>query len=328
MKTWANQYYSHTFKGPGLVVASAPVTTGIDSFLADASAISGLANAFIAILTPIATYAANKYDADERNAAVDKFLSDSKNYAPLILMANGLAKPAAVLAQKSKYQALGQFSEKLAALRQSKVDLSKLKVGDDKSCIDVVKSSAGESEQFGVETSAATAPGDPKLHFAGVPSWITAEMKVYADNVPTDAKVLSVDSKTGTVTMSADSGAAGVPKGATVRFTFFTATDNFISCVAQGWKQVSSAASDAVTAATAYDTIADIPGDQLTNAVAGIEKDVKQKLPWPASKAPASAQAAAQLVAFGQAMASAFSSDNLQKVQTELDLVKTKFDIK
>jgi hypothetical protein len=143
---------------------------------------------------------------------------------------------------------------------------------------------------------------------------------------------VTVKSKTPTsITMSANASSDSIGKGSSidVEFSgFYAASDDSIFCFAQAWKQVSSAAADAVTAATAYDTIADAPDDELMSAIRSIESGLTKQQPWPTSTAPASAQAAAQLVAFGQAMSSSFSSANLQKLQSELDLVKSQFGAK
>ena len=361
LKNWAADYYDIKEKLHGLLASSSPPASGIDGFLADVSAISGLANAIVAIITPLVKYAANAHNAVEINTVVDGYLHNAKEnngtVESVMKAAADLASAVTDLTNKSRYQAVGQFAEKLAAVREVPIDLSKLKEGD-KLCVDLIKTPTEESEKFPVatdaatpasntvlhfdtvpgwiqpgmniygagiqvktadqplqttvasfagpivvmstkagkfgvakgtvvefasdkdhaelETSAATPADDATLHFETLPSWIASGVKISGkkpNTIPDKATVVSVGNSE--VVMSVAAVGGGVAAKGTVQFTFPKFTDGFVSCFAQAWKQISPAVSDAITAATAYDVIAQASDNKLTAAITSVKTEIE-----------------------------------------------------
>ena len=361
LKNWAADYYDIKEKLHGLLASSSPPASGIDGFLADVSAISGLANAIVAIITPLVKYAANAHNAVEINMVVDGYLHNAKEnngtVESVMKAAADLASAVTDLTNKSRYQAVGQFAEKLAAVREVPIDLSKLKEGD-KLCVDLIKISNGRErkisccdrrgdagEQYSaafrygarvdparnehlrrrnqvktadqplqttvasfagpivvmstkagksgvakgtvvefasdkdhaeLETSAATPADDATLHFETLPSWIASGVKISGkkpNTIPDKATVVSVGNSE--VVMSVAAVGGGVAAKGTVQFTFPKFTDGFVSCFAQAWKQISPAVSDAITAATAYDVIAQASDNKLTAAITSVKTEIE-----------------------------------------------------
>mgnify|MGYP006873845815 CR=1 FL=1 len=117
LKVWPTQAY-------GRSLASLPQSTGFIPDVADAAAaISTLYNALVAILTPIITAPAQAIDRKRRADEIVAILK--ANEKDLLSAATGLAHFSSVYARNLRLQALGQFEEKLAALRTASVDLSK-----------------------------------------------------------------------------------------------------------------------------------------------------------------------------------------------------------
>jgi len=190
-------------------------------------------------------------------------------------------------------------------------------------------SSADKKEAAQIPTSAATNIGDNTLHFEDVspwPSWITSGTKISAkghDVLPDDVKIASLTKTSADMTNAATGG--GVAENDQVLFTFTTVSDGYISCVAQASKQIISAVSDLVKAAGNYDTAAQAQtaSAALNAKIDHLKAATKTKWPWP--KVPVSqefANDAAELVAFGKAMANAFSQSNISAVQKAVDSAK------
>jgi hypothetical protein len=112
---------------------------------------------------------------------------------------------------------------------------------------------------------------------------------------------------------------AGDATGKTV--TYNIPTDSFVVCYEEAWTQMLPAVQAAVTAAAEYDVLADASSDQLTAAVQTIKNNL-DKLDQPESVDVKDLwTAAAQLVAYGQAVSQALSPDNIAKVKTGVDNV-------
>jgi hypothetical protein len=98
-------------------------------------------------------------------------------------------------------------------------------------------------------------------------------------------------------------------------------TDSFVLCYEQAWAQMLPAVQAAVTAAAQYDVLADASSDQLAAAVQTIKNNL-DKLDQPDNVDVKDLwTAAAQLVAYGQAVSQALSPDNIAKVKTSVDNV-------
>ncbi len=415
LETWADDYYGKSKLQTTSVTLSA--AAGIDGLFSDFSAFSGIIGAIINIITPIAEYAAKVHDQNERAALIDQYLGDpdpqtkapNKNIKAVLDEAKKLVTITNASANVGRHQALGQFREKMAALREAPIDLSKLTAGI--ACADALKTYSGESEQIPLQTSAATAAGSTTLHFDAVPTWVKNDMKIYGTGspnpIPSNTTVASVagpvvitisaaapkggigkgaaitfasseeakdkitletdnatpaDSKklyfetapswivpgvkvTATkpsvsatvvsvsltsVVMSQGATGSGVAKESDVEFTFNTPSDAYVSCFAQAWKQINQQASDAITAAKNYDTMAQAQtsSDALTRQVDALTAMTKKPQPWPPSKLPELAQDAAQLAAFGDAMQKAFAQSNITALQNALDAAKKQLNVK
>jgi hypothetical protein len=331
LKSWENSYYNYVIplSEDGVEINPKASANPIDAIVTLISPISSLFSTLVGIVTPIAVDIGSAEAAARINDAIDKYLHESRTN--LVNAAQELATVSAALADSNRYQAVGQFIEKMAAVRETAIDMSKFTIGAAKKpCTDVTKTATAESDQIVLTTSANTPAGNATLHFASVPQWLAAGMKVYGHQqdpnvIPAKATVKSKNATTKTVVISADVGGEGVPEKAQVGFTYLTVSDEFVQCYAQAWQQMLTTVTDAVTAAGAYDAIADASSDQLNSAVATIEKhmaDVDNPQQTGASDLLA---AATQLLAFGQAVETALSPDNLSKVQTEVSAVAKQF---
>jgi hypothetical protein len=101
-------------------------------------------------------------------------------------------------------------------------------------------------------------------------------------------------------------------------------TDAFVTCYAQAWAQLNDVVQAAITAAAQYDSLADPPSDQLSSAVAAIEKNMAD-LNNPAKPVDELINAATQLVAIGTAITTALSPDNIKTLQTDAENVMKLF---
>ena len=308
LKSWQNNYYNYNIPlpkvGPGAEISF--TVAPIDTFITDISSISALANALVAVITPIAVFGANCLDFSHRNQTIDNYLLNF--HTNLMKATSDLASVGIKLADASRFQAAGQFVEKMAAARQLSVDLSKITVGPTKkACIEVIESPIMESEKIAIVTSSNTPAGNATLHFVAVPSWVVSGMKAYDETIPGAIPPnTTVVSKTQTTLVISNAATgAGVGSGAKIGFTYATVSDEFVLCYAQAWQQISSVVSDVVNAATAYDTIADVSSDQIETAMNTIKKHMLELGNPPEVGATELLAAATQLVAFGQAIQAA-----------------------
>jgi hypothetical protein len=328
LESWQNYYYNYNIPlpkvGPGTEFSLNVVP--IDTFITDISSISALANALVAIVTPIAVTGTTALDSAQRNHTVDNYIYTYRGN--LVKAARELAIVGTTLADANRFQAVGQFAEKMANVRQLSVDLSKINVGPTKKvCSEVVAKPITESGKISIVTNGNTPVGNATLHFATVPEWVVPGMRVYdqtiAGVIPANTTVLSKTQTT--VVISADT--SGVDRGTTVAVTYPMVSDEFVQCYAQAWQQISTAVSDAVNSASAYDAIADVSSDQVESAVNTIQKHMLELANPPEIGATDLLAAATQLLAFGQAIETALSPDNLNKVQTEVNAVAKQFGV-
>jgi len=106
---------------------------------------------------------------------------------------------------------------------------------------------------------------------------------------------------------------------------YYIPTDAFVMCYEQAWQQILPAVQAAVSAAAQYDVFADASSDQLGDAVKTIQDNL-DKLDQPQNVNISDLwTAAAQLVAYGQAVSKALSPDNLKNVQTDVNNVMKLF---
>lgn len=101
-------------------------------------------------------------------------------------------------------------------------------------------------------------------------------------------------------------------------------TDAFVSCYAQAWAQLNDAVTATITAAEQYDALADTPSDQLTSAVAAIQKNMS-KLKEPNLTVDQLVDAATQLITVGNAVTTALSPNNIKTLQTDAQNVMNLF---
>jgi hypothetical protein len=91
-------------------------------------------------------YGATALDSAERAKIVDSYLLNYQTN--LMKAAKSLATVGTALSDASRYQATGQFVEKMASVHQLSLDLSKLTVGaSKKACTEVVSSPIAESKK-------------------------------------------------------------------------------------------------------------------------------------------------------------------------------------
>jgi hypothetical protein len=203
---------------------------------------------------------ATALDADRRAAAITKFLKDYPT--SLSNAANNIVATGTAIADITRLQAFGQFAEKMSALRNVTIDLSKI-----------------DSCKSGLQ--------NPVLRTA-----------VIKDT-------------------------AGTTTG-----TYYIPTDQFVICYEQAWQQMLPAANDVITAATQYDTLADVSSGQLKTAVVTIQNNIG-KLDQPNTINMGDLLAAAgQLVTYGQAVIQALSPTNVTTVQTDVNNVTKLFGAK
>lgn len=106
-------------------------------------------------------------------------------------------------------------------------------------------------------------------------------------------------------------------------------TDAYVVCYAQAWLQVSGAAQAAVTAASAYDSLADMSSDQLIAAVETVKSNLSKVNPPGKGDGKVDVSqllnAATQLVTYGQAVSQALSAANVAKIKTDVDALMKQF---
>jgi hypothetical protein len=88
------------------------------------SSVATLYNAIVAILTPIIVTPAKEFDAQERTSAITNFFVTYRT--TLLNAAQSLATGGSRFAMARRLEALGRFSEKMALLRSTSIDLSKI----------------------------------------------------------------------------------------------------------------------------------------------------------------------------------------------------------
>jgi hypothetical protein len=218
---------------------------------------SDLYQVLVSVITPIVATPAAVQDAAKRNDAIAKFLTQYR--AQLETAATDLAGYGSRLARDNRLQAVGQFAEKMSAVRASSIDLAKAD-----SC---------------------------KSAFAKLPDSLSSEVR---------------DKVTGVVV-------SHVP------------TDAYVVCYAQAWLQVSGAVQAAVTAASAYDSLADLSSDQLIAAVETLKSNLSKLNQQGKVDISQLQNAATQLVAYGQAVSQALSAANVAKIKTDVDAVMKQF---
>lgn len=119
LDSWPLSFY-------GAPIAGLP-TSGVGELLAAGAALSSLSSLLSdlnAIVTPVATQAAQFIDAQQRAAKIKAFLT--KYQADLLTAAKALAADGNLLLATNRITAVGQFEEKLALVRTFKIDLSKV----------------------------------------------------------------------------------------------------------------------------------------------------------------------------------------------------------
>jgi hypothetical protein len=95
----------------------------IDALDTGLSSVATLYNAIVTMLTPIITAPAKEFDAHERSTAITDFFG--KYRTTILNAAQSLAVGGSSFASATRLEALGQFSEKMAILRGTSIDLSK-----------------------------------------------------------------------------------------------------------------------------------------------------------------------------------------------------------
>lgn len=115
---WPLSFYGAPLAGPPKAgIGLLEIGTALNTF-------GALLSDLNAIVTPVATQAAQFVDATRRAQAVTAFLT---KYQPdLLAAANALAANGNVLITTNRLQAVGRFEEKLAIVRTFKIDLSKI----------------------------------------------------------------------------------------------------------------------------------------------------------------------------------------------------------
>jgi hypothetical protein len=218
---------------------------------------SELYQVLVAVITPMVASSTAAQDATRRNDAIAKFLTQ---YRPqLDAAATDLAGYGSRLARDNRLQAVGQFAEKMSAVRALSIDLSKVD-----SC---------------------------KGAFAKLPDSLSLEVR---------------DKTTGVVV-------SHVP------------SDAYVVCYAQAWLQVSAAVQAAVTAATAYDSLADMSSDQLIASVEAMKSNLSKVNQQGKVDVSQLLNAANQLVTFGQAVNQTLSAANAAKIKTDVDALMKQF---
>lgn len=115
---WPLSFYGAPLAGPPKAgIGFLDVGTALSTF-------GALLSDLNAIVTPVATQAAQFVDATRRAQAITAFLT--KYQADLLAAANALAANGNTLLTTNRLQAVGQFEEKLSAVRTFKIDLSKV----------------------------------------------------------------------------------------------------------------------------------------------------------------------------------------------------------
>ena len=116
VNAWPAFSYGRTLGGGAASFAViGDITTGLN-------AVATLYNAIVAMLTPIIVTPAKEYDAQQRAAAITNFFI---NYRTTLLnAAQTLADSGSALAKASRLEALGQYSEAMASLRSTSIDIS------------------------------------------------------------------------------------------------------------------------------------------------------------------------------------------------------------
>jgi hypothetical protein len=107
--------------------------------------------------------------------------------------------------------------------------------------------------------------------------------------------------------------------------TYSIPSDAFVVCYEQAWAQILNAVQAAVTAAAQYDALADVSSDQLSAAVKTIHDNFTKLNQAPGVDVSQLWTAAAQLVAYGQAVSQAVTPDNIAKVETDVNNVMKAF---
>jgi hypothetical protein len=98
---------------------------GIGAALSDFSTLLQFLNS---VLTPIITGEAQRIASAKRAEEITKYLNDGRLRNDLIEAAKALSVEGVTLAASTRLQALGQFEEKLAAVRAVQIDISKCAV--------------------------------------------------------------------------------------------------------------------------------------------------------------------------------------------------------
>jgi hypothetical protein len=237
LKAWANDYYGKTSASEATADARG-ISGGIDKLFDGLKDVSAIVGAVINIITPIADYTAETIDKNQRQTFVDENLADPmpvavpngamaankkietalKEALVLVTVANGLA-------DRSRHVALGQFMEKLQALRETPIDLSKLATGKTP-CAEALQTYAGESANVGIVNSAGTPLGSTTLYFEALPEWIDTSVDVKGfkniagsnvnDAFPEGTKVSAVHGPTVVMSKGAKS---AIGKGTAIRLT-------------------------------------------------------------------------------------------------------------
>jgi hypothetical protein len=218
---------------------------------------SDLYQVLISVITPIVANPAAAQDASRRNDAIAKFLTQYRGQ--LETAATDLAGYGSRLARDNRLQAVGQFAEKMSAVRALSIDLSKVD-----SC---------------------------KAAFAKLPDSLSLEVR---------------DKTTGVVV-------SHVP------------TDAYVVCYAQAWLQVSGAIQDAVTAASAYDSLVDMSSDQLIAAVETVKGNLSKVNQQGKVDVSQLLNATTQLVAYGQAVNQASGTANAAKMKGDVEVLMKQF---
>jgi hypothetical protein len=113
--------------------------------------------------------------------------------------------------------------------------------------------------------------------------------------------------------------------------------DAYVVCYAQAWQQVSGAVQAAVTAASAYDSLADMSSDQLISSVETVKSNLSKVNPQGNQQGNQQGSqqgkvdlsqlqnAATQLVTYGQAVSQALSAANVAKIKADVDVLMKQF---
>jgi hypothetical protein len=222
------------------------------------STFSDLYQVLVTVITPLVATPAAAADGSKRADAIAKFLTQ---YRPqLETAATDLAAYGSRLARDNRLQAVGQFAEKMSAVRAVSIDPSKIDA-----C---------------------------RVALAKLPESLSSEV-------------------------------TGRTTGVVTRLP----TDAYVVCYAQAWLQVSGAAQAAVTAASAYDSLADMSSDQLIAAVETVKSNLS-KVNQPGPGKPDVSQllnASTELMTYGQAVSQALSAANVAKIKADVDALMKQF---